>query len=387
MTDDLNLDGPDDLDLAVAELGEDGGALVVLADRFTFTSAADGAPLRVEGPPWADLTDAEIAAYRTLERLGWHAVCPELPWYGPVEIVEPGGWTVTEPGVVDGMPEDVYHGDPVPGWSLSASGTKLLLPPSVPAKWLHHRRHAGGRTSRALDVGRAAHAKVLGVGGAVFVPTDPVTGEPYARWDTNASKAQIAQARARGDVVLKPDDAAVVDAMAEALLDNPRARDLLESSAGRTEQSAFVPDPVTGVWMRARFDWLPEPVDDVLLLADYKTAADASPEAAARAMGDHGYHRSAAWYRRIARLLGLASRVGFLLVVQEKSAPYLVNVVTPDADAMAVAEGLNARALVEFARCRESGEWPGYGDDVTPLALPAYQLNRELEYVRDIVWQ
>ena len=33
---------------------------------------------------------------------------------------------ITKPGVYD-LPEDDYHADPVPDWSLSASGAKLLL--------------------------------------------------------------------------------------------------------------------------------------------------------------------------------------------------------------------------------------------------------------------
>ena len=33
---------------------------------------------------------------------------------------------ITKPGIYE-MPEDDYHADPVPDWSLSASGAKLLL--------------------------------------------------------------------------------------------------------------------------------------------------------------------------------------------------------------------------------------------------------------------
>ena len=44
-------------------------------------------------------------------------------------------------GVYDGMDEDAYHADPVPGGSLSASGAKLLLPPSCPALYHYRRDH------------------------------------------------------------------------------------------------------------------------------------------------------------------------------------------------------------------------------------------------------
>ena len=65
-------------------------------------------------------------------------------------------------GVYDGMPEDAYHADPVPGGSLSASGAKLLLPPSCPALYRYRRDHP--KTSAAFDYGTAAHKYILGSG-------------------------------------------------------------------------------------------------------------------------------------------------------------------------------------------------------------------------------
>ena len=47
---------------------------------------------------------------------------------------------VDEPGVYDGLDEAAYHADPVPGGSLSASGAKLLLPPSCPALYADRER-------------------------------------------------------------------------------------------------------------------------------------------------------------------------------------------------------------------------------------------------------
>ncbi|MGW9447058.1 hypothetical protein, partial [Bacillus mobilis] len=48
---------------------------------------------------------------------------------------------ITRPGVYDGIPEAVYHRDPVPGGSLSSSGARKLLAPSCPALFKYDQEH------------------------------------------------------------------------------------------------------------------------------------------------------------------------------------------------------------------------------------------------------
>lgn len=293
--------------------------------------------------------------------------------------VEPDPWAVTAPGLVDGMPADTYHADPCPTWSLSSTGARDLTPPGVPARYFHDRTHPRP-PKKAFDVGHAAHTKVLGVGAEYVVPVDE-DGEPWAEWRTNHAKDQVAEIRAAGYIPLTADEAAQVEEMAEQLLAHPIARALLEETAGRPEVSAFAVDPVAGCWLRARFDWLPATDGGRLIFGDYKTTVDASDQAMAKAIADWQLHQQGDFYRHVALTLRLAEQVGFVLIAQEKSPPYLVNVVTPDADAMRNAALLNRRAIDLFADCLASGRWPGYGEEIRALPLPAYQAIREQELI------
>lgn len=286
-------------------------------------------------------------------------------------------WDVREPGVVDGMPDDVYHGDPVPEWSLSSTGARLITQHGGPAKWRHLRDNPA--PSRPVwELGRALHGRVLGVGTGYVVPVDE-HGEPYAEWRTNRAKEQVAEIRAAGYVPLKADDARTVEQMADRILDHPDARELLEQTIGRAEVSGFVRDPVHGVWLRARWDYLPETDGGLLVIPDLKSARDASDAGMAKAMGDNGLHRQSEWYERVAKLLQLAEDVVVVLIAQEKEPPYLVNVVRPARHDLVRAALLNDMAVERFAACKESGVWPGYGDALHTVEVAGYAATRETQ--------
>ena len=60
------------------------------------------------------------------------------------------------------MDEATYHGDPVPGGSLSSTGARKLLPPSCPALFRWQQDHPVHKD--VFDFGSAAHRLVLGAG-------------------------------------------------------------------------------------------------------------------------------------------------------------------------------------------------------------------------------
>ena len=67
-----------------------------------------------------------------------------------------------------------------------------------------------------------------------------------------------------------------------------------------------------------------------------------------------------------------------LFIVQEKTAPYLVNVVGIDYFAREIGRAKNRAAIEVFAECTASGKWPGYSDtDPNYLALPGWAENRD----------
>lgn len=271
---------------------------------------------------------------------------------------------ITGPGVYD-IPEDVYHADPIPGGSLSSSGARRLLPPSCPALFRYEQLNPPG-PKKTFDIGTAAHKLVLGSGPElVRIDAD--------EWRTNAIKDEVAAVRARGAVPLKPAEYQMVHEMADAIRRHPVASALFDPGAGRAEQTLIWQDGQTGVWCRARLDWLPNPDRARLIIPDYKTCRSAAPAAIARSVAEHGYHQQDDWYRTGARTLGLADDdAAFVFVFQAKEPPYLVTVVEVDADSRAVAAERNRNALQLYADCVEADYWPGYSDEITLITLPAW---------------
>lgn len=308
---------------------------------------------------------------------------------------------ITVPGVYD-IPAEQYHADPVPGGSLSSTGARKLLPPSCPARyrwWVDNGQHP----KPAWDIGHAAHKVVLGAGPGLARVEG--TGASPEDWRTNADKAAVAAVRATGGVPLKPSAYEAVHAMADAIrahplaaaLFTPRGRpDLGDRGTGLAEQTLIWQDQQTGVWCRALLDYLPwftlHTADGArpatapahpgrLIIPEYKTAASLEDDAVERAIHDRGYHIQLAWYLAGVRALGLAGDdARAVLVMQEKTPPYLIRVVEPPATTMRIAAAQCRHALHIYAACVASGQWPGYSDDVDWIGLPSwaeYRLSEE----------
>lgn len=275
---------------------------------------------------------------------------------------------VTEPGVYD-LPPDVYHADPTPDGSLSVSGARLLLPPSCPAKYAWQRNHPQQPTPE-FDIGHAAHTLGLGVGPDLLLVD-------AKDWRTKAAQAQRDEARANGYVPLLKADYEAVNGMATVLRDNPHVGPLF-GGAGLAEKSLFWIDEETGIWCRARPDWMPYMGRDErrAIIIDYKTSKSAYPGLFGKAADEYGYHMQAAWYMDGVKALGLADDVAFVFVVQEKTPPYLVSVDELDAPSLRVGADRNRKARQIYRDCTDSGVWPGYSQDVELVSLPPWALRR-----------
>jgi PDDEXK-like domain of unknown function (DUF3799) len=272
--------------------------------------------------------------------------------------------------VVDDMPHDEYLAHP----ALSASGAKTLIRPGGPARFAHERAH-GEPPRRAFDVGHAVHAAVLGVDpGTDVVLCTPKTGDPYPAEDYKTASAREHRdaIRAAGRIPVLAADITLAENMATALRAHPIAARLLHPDTGRAEVSLFWHDPEYGVDRRARVDWL-RTADRTgrLILVDYKTCESAAPDAVDRAIGNYGYHLSAAWYRDLIIGLGLATSVPVLLVFQEKTPPHLVHVVEVGPEWLALGHEETRRALTIFRECTDSGRWPGY-EEITVSTPPRW---------------
>lgn len=297
------------------------------------------------------------------------------------QLTMPPAVKVTGPGVYS-IPAEQYHADPVPGGSLSSTGARKLLAPSCPAKFRHW-QDEGQAPKAEFEFGSAAHRLVLGVG-------EEIAEIKADNWKSSKARDLADEHRAAGRIPLLSRDLATAREMADVVRAHPIASALLRPGSGAPEQtlvwqvSAQLENgEVVPVRCRALVDWLPNPGGGRLILPDYKTCASAAPAKVERAIVDYGYHVQGAWYLAGLRALGLADeRAEFVLVMQEKTAPYVVTVIQPDRDSMRLGQMRMREALDVYARCVASGRWPGYSDDVVLTELPPWEA-RELD---GVVW-
>lgn len=255
-------------------------------------------------------------------------------------------------GIHTDVPEDQYHADRD---SLSVSGAKLLLPPSCPAKF-RHRMDNPQPPNRVFDFGHVAHTLILGKG-AEIVQIDA------ADFRGKAAKEERDQAYEQGQVPILASEYAKAVAMADAVMDDPVAGPLLQAD-GEAEVSLYAEDPVTGVQLRGRVDWLTGNT-----IVDVKTSTTANPAELVRKFWTYGYFMQAIWYRDLIEAL-TGERRDFLFAVVEKEPPHLVTVVRYDEDALAEGRRLNRQAIDLYARCQSDSKWPGYTDQIHTLSLP-----------------
>lgn len=267
---------------------------------------------------------------------------------------------IVEDGVYD-IPADQYHRDPVVGGSLSSSGARKLMAPSCPALFKAWRDGQTSDHAEHFDVGRAAHAVVLGVG-------DPIDVVDAGSWTTKAAREQRDAAYAAGRTPVLTGQWEAVQEMAAQLRQHPVAGPLLAPDAGKPEQTIVWFDKPSRVWCRALVDWF------TWIVCDYKTAADIDPDSVARSVAKYGYHKQLAWYVEGAQAVGLDVPDTALLVVQQKTRPYLVATYQLHPDDLGRGHQFNRKARDLYRACTATNRWPGYADDrVLPLVLPVWE--------------
>ncbi|SHX93800.1 recE [Mycobacteroides abscessus subsp. abscessus] len=282
-----------------------------------------------------------------------------------------------EDGMYSGISDEVYHGDRT---SLSSSGARALLAPSCPEIFRYEQLQPPAPKPQ-YDFGHVAHKFVLGEGSEI-AELDPAIhglnkdGSPSKSPTSTAMWQEAAEAaRYRGQIPMHIAEVAKARAMAARVREHPLAAALLAD--GTPELSGYWHDPETGVRLRFRPDWLPNPGRGRLIVVDYKTATSAHPGHFARAAADYGYHQQVPWYLDGLAACDIADDAAFVFIVQSKTPPFPVSVIELKPDDIELGRRRNRKAIDLYAACAAHDHWPDYGQGVHSVSLPSYAVYQQ----------
>lgn len=143
---------------------------------------------------------------------------------------------------------------------------------------------------------------------------------------------------------------------------------------GRNELSVVTTDPVTGVRVKCRFDRK----GDSGWALDLKKCQDARGNEFARAITNYGYYMQVAFYQAVWFWETGEKCPDFPLAAIEEESPH--GVVLHDLDEIALELGRRhfREALDTYARCLDSGVWPGYEDESEFTSVTSWAANELL---------
>jgi exodeoxyribonuclease VIII len=265
------------------------------------------------------------------------------------------------PGVHPDLPAETYHAVE----ALSASGIKKLL--RSPAHYILERTQAKPPTE-AMRIGTAVHTLLLEPHRAAEIVEMPTFNSRSK--DGKAERQAWLEAN-EGVQAFDSETFERVHRAAEAARVHPAAAALL--SEGRSEVSLMWSDAALGVPCKARVDWL----RDDGAMVDVKTTQDASADGFSKAIGAFQYHAQAAWYFHGAEHLLGATPTFWAFVAVETEPPFAVATYVLDAASIRAGMTLCSRALRVYAECLQSGQWPGYSEEVQPISAPRWSLRGE----------
>ena len=179
--------------------------------------------------------------------------------------------------------------------------------------------------------------------------------------NTKAGKEMEGEMIAAGIEAVTASEMEQAMAMAGSVRSHQAAAALLRD--GKAEQSFWWDDTPTGLRCKCRPDWYTGNT-----IVDLKTTTDASPKGFARSVAQWRYAIQQNHY-----LAGtFAER--FVFIAVEKTYPYAVGVYELDEAAALYGEAERRNNLQTIADCRAISEWPGYGNTIQSLSLPAWAL-------------
>jgi hypothetical protein len=273
--------------------------------------------------------------------------------------------TCPKPGIYKGVDFDEYA-----SWDAANASTLKLFERSAA-----HARVAieNPRSTKYLDFGWAFHLAVLEPERfeeevAVLPPLDKRTRAGKATWAafTLEHPHAFSVSQEEMDAILS---------MRDKVLGHPTAHELFQE--GASEVSVVWIDPELGVPCKARVDRIGR-IGNSSVIADLKSADNASSRAFSRACWNLHYHVAAAHYlsglNAVAPVPEGNNPRRFVWVAVESKPPFELKVYEPDDGILEIGERQRTKWLAALKECRETGIWPGYDPGVDYVFAPAWAL-------------
>lgn len=260
----------------------------------------------------------------------------------------------------------IHHDIPMSDYlRLPAVGASSLwtLKTECPAVARYRADHPDEGTD-ATRLGSAMHTLTLEP--AEFERRYAVRPVDGPRANSNAYKEWAAEHINAGREIISADQWSTMQAMRAAM---PKAaRRLL--SAGRSEVVALCRHDETGLLLKCRPDWMREGI-----VVNLKTTADVRPHKWAAQAASLGYHASAALTIDILEEI-TGERWEYHFLVMAKEPPFIAYIASLSPADIELGRQEYHAALLTWAACEKSGEWPAFGE-VVNVQLPAWAYPRE----------
>jgi len=154
-------------------------------------------------------------------------------------------------------------------------------------------------------------------------------------------------------------------------------RELLRAP-GRSEVAIIWTDEEWGIRCKVKIDRAIQEWRGYFTLLDLKSIGKhATKENISRQIGDFGYHRQEAFYRRGIEVHTGPVAMPFLMLFVPTVAPHIPAVYQIDYESLLQGQAEVAEAVEKFKRSTSTGAWPGHGLEPITVALPAWKRQKK----------
>ncbi len=231
----------------------------------------------------------------------------------------------------------------------------------------HYKSAQKGKQSKSMELGGLVHSIIL----------EPETlPHAYAVWSgkRKAGKEWDAfEAEHEGKKqIVKEADVLEAGHFSRSWENNRARREVMDPlrATGLVESALQWTDPVSGLPMKARFDWV-NPSTDAPVIVGLKTSRNVSPRGFANQAAQLGYHLSWAMYAQGFQVV-MGVRPAVYEMVIENHWPHDSVFYRIPEDVLAAGEHAYNTAACKVRDCMATGQWPGISEGVTDLEMPGW---------------